>query len=189
MPRPSPVTMAPRIEPMPPITTTAKTTMMMLEPISGVIWTADAARTPASPASATPKPKVRVTRSGTFTPKAWVRPGFSVAARRYAPSLVRSITNQVAKHTTRETPITQARETGSTMKPRVHTPVGAGGRGPEWRARRRRSRGRASARPGGGARARRDGGVPPAVERRRARIGAARAAVDVAEQALENERE
>ena len=33
--------MAPRIEPMPPITTTANTTMMMFEPISGVICTAE----------------------------------------------------------------------------------------------------------------------------------------------------
>ena len=35
-PRPKPVTIAPMIEPMPPITTTANTTMMMSEPISGL---------------------------------------------------------------------------------------------------------------------------------------------------------
>ena len=36
MPRPKPVTMEPRIEPMPPITTTAKTVMMKLEPMLGL---------------------------------------------------------------------------------------------------------------------------------------------------------
>ena len=35
MPRPKPVTIAPRIEPMPPITTTANTTMISSEPICG----------------------------------------------------------------------------------------------------------------------------------------------------------
>src|SRR5690606_26277194 len=35
MPRPRPVTIEPRIEPMPPMTTTAKTTMIRFEPISG----------------------------------------------------------------------------------------------------------------------------------------------------------
>ena len=34
-PRPKPVTTEPRMEPMPPITTTAKTVMMRLEPICG----------------------------------------------------------------------------------------------------------------------------------------------------------
>ena len=37
-PTPNPVTIDPMIEPMPPITTTAKTTMMRLLPMSGVIW-------------------------------------------------------------------------------------------------------------------------------------------------------
>ena len=46
--------MEPRIEPMPPITTTAKTTMMRLLPISGVIWITGAASTPASAASPAP---------------------------------------------------------------------------------------------------------------------------------------
>ncbi len=41
---------------MPPITTTANTTMMRLEPISGLTWMTRAASTPASAASATPKP-------------------------------------------------------------------------------------------------------------------------------------
>src|SRR5438093_6569593 len=35
-PRPKPVRIAPMIEPMPPITTTANTTMMRLAPISGL---------------------------------------------------------------------------------------------------------------------------------------------------------
>ena len=41
---------------MPPITTTANTTMMRLEPISGLTWMTGAASTPANAASATPKP-------------------------------------------------------------------------------------------------------------------------------------
>src|SRR5262249_13600079 len=36
MPRPKPVTMAPMMEPMPPITTTANTTMMRSAPICGL---------------------------------------------------------------------------------------------------------------------------------------------------------
>ncbi len=36
MPREKPVTMEPRIEPMPPMTTTAKTTMIRFEPIVGL---------------------------------------------------------------------------------------------------------------------------------------------------------
>ena len=43
------------IEPMPPITTTAKTTMIRLEPISGETCITGAASTPAKPARATPK--------------------------------------------------------------------------------------------------------------------------------------
>ena len=42
------------MEPMPPITTTAKTVMMRLEPISGETWMMGAASTPAKAASATP---------------------------------------------------------------------------------------------------------------------------------------
>jgi len=41
---------------MPPITTTAKTTMIRFEPISGVTLITGAASTPARPANATPKP-------------------------------------------------------------------------------------------------------------------------------------
>ena len=46
---------------------------------------------------------------GTLTPNACTSDGFSVAARRYAPSLVRSITNQVAKQIASEAKITHAR--------------------------------------------------------------------------------
>jgi hypothetical protein len=42
-------------------------------------------------------------------PKAWVRVAFSVAARRYAPSRVFSMMNQVARQTTSEATITQPR--------------------------------------------------------------------------------
>ena len=48
--------MEPRMEPMPPITTTANTTITRLEPISGVTWIMGAASTPANPASAAPAP-------------------------------------------------------------------------------------------------------------------------------------
>ena len=78
----APVRMEPSIDPMPPITTTANTTMMILEPISGLIWITGAASTPPIAARATPKPKVSVTISGTLTPKACTSIGFSVPARR-----------------------------------------------------------------------------------------------------------
>src|SRR5690606_9616593 len=108
-PRPRPVTIDPMIEPMPPITTTANTTMMRLEPMSGDSCSTGAASTPAKPASATPKPKVREISTGTFTPKASTSLGFSVAARNRAPSRVFSMMNQVARHTTTDAATTQAR--------------------------------------------------------------------------------
>ena len=37
-PRPKPLTMAPMMEPMPPITTTANTTTTRFEPIMGLTW-------------------------------------------------------------------------------------------------------------------------------------------------------
>ncbi|MCY1306169.1 hypothetical protein D9M70_560150 [compost metagenome] len=55
-PSPRPVRIAPRIEPMPPITTTANTTMIRFCPISGETCITGAASTPAKPASATPRP-------------------------------------------------------------------------------------------------------------------------------------
>ncbi|MNL85733.1 hypothetical protein D3C87_2141530 [compost metagenome] len=70
------------MEPMPPITTTANTTMIRFEPISGETWMIGAASTPAKPASATPKPNVNVTINGTLMPNASTSFGFSVPARR-----------------------------------------------------------------------------------------------------------
>ena len=46
---------------------------------------------------------------GTLMPKACTSCGFSVAARRYEPSLVRSITYQVLRHTTSDATMIQAR--------------------------------------------------------------------------------
>ncbi len=46
---------------------------------------------------------------GTLIPNARTRAGFSVAARRYDPSLAHSITYQVARQTPTEKTITQAR--------------------------------------------------------------------------------
>src|SRR5262249_51225949 len=55
-PRPKPVTIDPMIEPRPPMTTTANTTMMRSAPISGFTWEIGAASTPASAACPWPKP-------------------------------------------------------------------------------------------------------------------------------------
>src|SRR6185437_1721956 len=81
-PSPKPVTIAPRIEPMPPITTTANTTMISSEPICGDTLKIGAAITPANAASATPNPYVNVIMRGTLMPKARTSVGFSVAARK-----------------------------------------------------------------------------------------------------------
>ena len=64
---------------------------------------------------------------GTLTPNACTSVGFSVAARRYAPSFVRSITYQVARQTTSEATITQARYFGRNMKPRLMPPFSSSG--------------------------------------------------------------
>ena len=55
-PSPIPVTMDPRIDPIPPTTTTANTTMMRFAPMTGFTLKIGAARTPANAASATPYP-------------------------------------------------------------------------------------------------------------------------------------
>ena len=46
---------------------------------------------------------------GTLIPNACTRSGFSVAARRYEPIRVRSVTNQVSAQSSTETSTTQAR--------------------------------------------------------------------------------
>src|SRR3569832_2323036 len=98
--------MEPKMEPMPPMTTTAKTTTTSEEPISGDTCTTGADSTPASAASAVPAPYVSVTITGTLIPNACTSLGFSVAARSVAPSDVRSITNHVVKQTTSDAAIT-----------------------------------------------------------------------------------
>src|SRR5262245_34768020 len=108
-PSPRPVTIVPRIEPSPPMTTTAKITTMMLDPMSGLTWYTGAARTPAKAASATPRPYVNVTSRGTLIPNVCTSTGFSTPARRYAPSRVRSIAYQMTRHTTTDTTMTQPR--------------------------------------------------------------------------------
>ncbi len=77
-----PVTTVPAMEPMPPITTTANTITIMVWPVSADTCMIGAASTPANAARATPKPKVRLTSTGTLMPKASTSLGFSVAARR-----------------------------------------------------------------------------------------------------------
>ena len=54
---------------------------------------------------------------------------FSVAARSRAPRWVRSMTNQVPKHTTSEARMTQARYSGRNMKCRFTAPASAAGTG------------------------------------------------------------
>jgi hypothetical protein len=69
---------------------------------------------------------------GTLMPKACTSAGFSVAARRYDPSLVRSMTNQVERHTMSEATITHARYFGRNMKPRLNEPANSAGRRYGW---------------------------------------------------------
>src|SRR5579863_4574650 len=131
-PRTRPLTIEPRIDPIPPITTTANTTMTSELPMCEFTSTMGEASTPASAASATPPPKVPAIRSGTFTPKDCRSGAFSLAARKVAPRRVRSITYQVPKHTTMDTAITQARYSGRNMNPRLKPPASAAGTGYDW---------------------------------------------------------
>ena len=59
---------------------------------------------------------------GTLMPKACTSFGFSVPARRYEPSRVRSITYQVPTQTISEANTTKARYLGKNMKPRLNAP-------------------------------------------------------------------
>ncbi len=86
-----------------------------------------AARTPASPASAEPKPNTAVTQSDTSMPKARVMVGFSVQARITAPTRVRSMTNQFSEQTTTETTMAKSRKVGKKMNPRLVAPESCGG--------------------------------------------------------------
>src|SRR6266545_1758548 len=85
-PMPNPATTEPKIEPSPPITTTANTVMMRSAPMSGLTARIGAARTPAKPARATPKPNTGVTQRPTLMPSARVSSGRSVAARTTMPT-------------------------------------------------------------------------------------------------------
>ena len=84
------------------MTTTAKRMMMKLLPISAVMARAGAASTPASPASAMPKPNTGVTQRPTLIPRARVRSGASVAARTIMPMRVCVSSRPTATHTTTE---------------------------------------------------------------------------------------
>ena len=64
---------------------------------------------------------------GTLTPKACTSPGFSVAARRRAPSWVFSISSQVNRHMPPAATTTQRRYFGMNMKPRSTGPDSACG--------------------------------------------------------------
>src|ERR1700737_690394 len=68
--------------------------------------------TPASAARPTPSPEVSVIIRGTLMPKARTSVGFSVAARRLAPSRVFSIRYQVAMHPTSGNTPTHPRNAG-----------------------------------------------------------------------------
>ncbi len=83
--------------------------MIRSAPISGRTWLIGADNTPASAARPTPSPYVRVIIRGTLMPNARTSVGFSVAARKLAPSRVRSIRYQVSRHTTSENTTTQPR--------------------------------------------------------------------------------
>jgi hypothetical protein len=82
--------------------------MMIASPMFGWTLVVGAASTPASAATATPKPNVTVTSRRTSIPSARAITGFSVAARMRAPTAVRSITNHVAAHSTSATTITNS---------------------------------------------------------------------------------
>ena len=71
---------------------------------------------------------------GTLMPNACTSDGFSVAARKYEPSLVRSITYQVPKHTITEATITHARYLGRNMNPRLNAPPNSSGSRYGWPA-------------------------------------------------------
>ena len=64
---------------------------------------------------------------GTLIPNACTSARFSVAARRYEPSFVRSITYQVAPQITSEATITHARYLGRNMNPRLMPPLSSSG--------------------------------------------------------------
>ncbi len=104
-----PATTAPAIDPMPPITTTAKVRMIASPPMRGETLRMGAASTPASAASATPNAKTPVTQRSIGMPSARVSSGRSVAARTTMPRRVRSIANQTPTATTMEKAMTKSR--------------------------------------------------------------------------------
>jgi len=84
------------------MTTTAKRMMMKLPPMSAVIARNGAASTPASPASAMPKPNTGVTQRLTLMPRARLRSASSVAARTIMPIRVPVSSAHTARQTSSE---------------------------------------------------------------------------------------
>src|SRR6267143_1833484 len=125
----NPATTAPAIEPIPPMTTTAKAKMMSSLPMSGETFRIGAARTPPSAASATPKPNTAVTHRSTLIPSARVRSGRSVAARTIIPIRVRSMAYHTATQTTIENAITKRRYVGYATRPADTDPASSAGAG------------------------------------------------------------
>jgi len=123
----NPATIAPGIEPMPPMTTTANVRMMSSEPMSGDTFRIGAASTPASAARPRPKPNIGVTQRSTSTPSARVSSARSVAARTTMPRRVRSMTNQTASEATRQNATTNSRYDGYETAPSATVPASSTG--------------------------------------------------------------
>ena len=81
--------MAPRMEPMPPMTMTTKVRMRMDSPMPDSTARMGPALTPARPASSAPSPKTRVYRSLMFTPRAPIISRLNAPARMRMPKRVR----------------------------------------------------------------------------------------------------
>ncbi len=101
--------------------------MMIASPMLGCTLVVGAARTPASAASATPKPNVTVTSRRVSMPNARTSTGFSVAARIRAPTGVRSTTYHVSAHSATATTITNSLYVGYTVNPMFVTPDSTSG--------------------------------------------------------------
>ncbi len=112
------------------MTTTANTTMIRSAPISGLTARIGAASTPASPASAMPKPKTGVTQRPTSMPNARVSSGRSVAARTTMPTRVRASSHHTATQSSTAKPKTNTRYAGKSKSPRFDRAARAR---PAWR--------------------------------------------------------
>ena len=112
---------APRIEPMPPITTTTKARIRMFSPIPTCTASSGASRLPATAHKPAPRPNTSVNSRPTFTPMAALMSRLAAPARTSAPIRVFCTSRYSSSAVARPTPMINSRQDEYTSPGRIWT--------------------------------------------------------------------